>query len=133
MTATETPAVNAHQPTKAEHALRCAAPDCGYAMHVYRFPDDKDNTQLWFDHFKRNHTAQYEPGRAPDITVEWEISALCSVCEDAIGDIEVNDSDGVRCKDCGTTWSMDGTCGDRDEDLDTVDQLIATGLAEVVL
>lgn len=60
------------------------------------------------------HEAQHGPGRALDIIVDWEVSALCSVCEDGIGDVQLED-DGVTCQDCGTYWSIDGTDGHRQE------------------
>jgi hypothetical protein len=117
MTTTEALTANPHQPVMEEHALRCAAPECGYAMHVYKFPSGEDNTRLWVDHFKRNHSRQYDPGNAPDITVEWEIIASCSVCIGGLGDVQLcEDGDAVCCKDCGTHWGMDGTSGQRDED-----------------
>lgn len=67
------------------------------------------------DQYLAEHEAQHGPGRALDISVDWEVSALCSVCEDGIGDVQLED-DGVNCQDCGTYWSIDGTNGHRDEE-----------------
>lgn len=121
MTATiEAPTTNPHQPNPGPDTfIHCAAPDCEYAQFTHRLPgrNEDQTAAFWTELFRSNHTAQHDPGRAPDITVEWEISASCSVCEDTIGDIVVNDSDSIRCKDCGTTWSIDGSNGERDEDL----------------
>lgn len=61
------------------------------------------------------HLRQHEPGRAVDIEVDWEPSACCSVCPDGIGAIKQNDGESLVCDDCGTTWSLDGTCGERVE------------------
>lgn len=62
----------------------------------------------------RDHSAQYEPGRAPDIQVDWEPVALCPVCEDGVGDIAQVD-EGLGCKECDTTWDMVGRGGERAE------------------
>lgn len=61
------------------------------------------------------HEAQHGPGRALDITVEWEVSALCSVCEDGVGDVQ-QEGDELICQDCGTCWFIDGTGGYRCEE-----------------
>lgn len=63
----------------------------------------------------RGHQEQHKPGRALDIAVDWEVSALCSVCEDGVGDI-VREDEGVTCRECGTSWDLDGTDGRRDEE-----------------
>lgn len=119
MTATtEAPAVNAHQPVDVENRLNCAAEGCGFSMHTYGIPGkvfDEDPEKLanyWRSLFLRSHTEQFEPGRAPDITVDWTISASCSVCPDGIGDVVTNDSESVICNDCNTTWHIDGTSGE---------------------
>jgi hypothetical protein len=121
MTAIAPETTNLHQPITEEHHIKCAAPDCGYAMHTYPVRsittgDDGDywdrlNT-FWAEQFHRYHASQYDEGRAPDITVDWEISACCSVCEDGIGKVVHNDSETVTCEECGTTWFMDGTGGE---------------------
>lgn len=105
-----TETVNAHQPVTATNRIDCAATDCGYAMHTYHPPQGSID---WAHHFRQQHTAQYEPGRAPDITVDWEISACCSVCPDGIGKVVTNDSETVMCEECNTYWNIDGTCGER--------------------
>jgi hypothetical protein len=43
-----------------------------------------------------------------DIEPSWEVSALCSVCPDTIGDIEQTDPDTLECKDCGSWWTIEG-------------------------
>lgn len=63
------------------------------------------------------HLETHEPGRAPDIDIEYRLDASCSVCEDEIGDVE-QDGDGLICRDCGTTWSEDGTYGELKEECD---------------
>lgn len=62
-----------------------------------------------------DHLAQHAPGRAVDIEVDWEPSALCSVCEDGIGLIKPDDDGGLECEECGTVWDIDGTGGERSE------------------
>jgi len=61
------------------------------------------------------HLETHEPGRAPDIDVEYVLSASCSVCEDGIGNVETLDGESIGCADCGTTWSEDGTYGELKE------------------
>ena len=61
------------------------------------------------------HLETHEPGRAPDIDVEYVLSASCSVCEDGIGDVVQESSDSIECRECGTTWSDDGTYGELKE------------------
>ncbi|QGJ93517.1 hypothetical protein SEA_MUFASA8_69 [Arthrobacter phage Mufasa8] len=120
MTATtEAPTTNLHQPVERDgNHLDCGAPDCGYSMftHPIATPTFKDQPEkmatYWRDQFQRHHSDQYAPGRAPDIAVDWEVSACCSICEDKIGDIVVVDSETLTCKDCGTTWDMHGTSGE---------------------
>lgn len=107
--------LNSHQPSTDTKHLHCEAEGCQFTQYVHPNPTIKDDDKFWLEQFRRYHSDQYEPGRAPDIEVDWVISASCSICEDGIGDIEVNDSDSIRCKDCGTTWDMRGTSGERDE------------------
>lgn len=58
------------------------------------------------------HIETHEPGRAPDIDVEYVLSASCSVCEDGIGSVEQVDSETIECQECHTTWSSDGSYGE---------------------
>ncbi len=105
---------NPHQPDidfLSRGGLKCTAPDCNFYLAVPR----EDWLESWKPHFRDVHTQQYDEGRARDIEIEWVISACCSVCEDGVGDVQVNDTDTVRCNDCGTTWYMSGTGGELDE------------------
>lgn len=97
--------------------ITCAAEGCGYFSTHYDFPSrtQEANDASAAGLFNMHHRAQYDPGRAPDITVEYELVAYCSVCEDGIGDIQQNDGETVRCKECGTAWHIDGTNGEREE------------------
>ena len=61
------------------------------------------------------HLKTHEPGRAPDIVVEYVLSASCSVCADGVGDVVQESSEVLECRDCGTTWSEDGTYGELKE------------------
>ena len=63
------------------------------------------------DGFYADHQDQHRPGRAPDIEVDWEPSATCSVCPDG-GDIHQDSSDVLEGRGCGTTWYLDGTGGE---------------------
>lgn len=85
----------------------CSA--CGYTTYTGGDPD-----RDW-SHILDSHLAQHQPGRALDIEVDWTPSALCSVCEDGIGDIHAED-DGLICRECGTQWDIDGTGGERSGD-----------------
>lgn len=106
---------NPHQPIPEVGRLRCAADGCDYALH---FPSTF-RPELGYDGFHRLHSSQYDPGRAPDIAIDWVISASCSVCPDGIGEVEASDDgEGVWCQECGTTWSIHGTGGERAEDPD---------------
>jgi hypothetical protein len=115
----EAPATNQHQPVEEGSFYRCATPDCHYSIYTYpirRLPVDR-NAEYWASVWQSTHARQYDPGNAPDITVDWEISACCSVCPDGIGDVGTDaDGDGVQCKECGTHWTMDGTLGERAEE-----------------
>lgn len=58
------------------------------------------------------HLAQHnEPDRAPDIEIDWTPDASCSICDDG-GNIEINDIETVVCRQCNTTWTLDGTDGE---------------------
>lgn len=119
-TSTETP-TNQHQPITEEHRITCAAPDCGSALHTYNPPS---GTIDWPAIFRSQHAAQYDVGRAPDITVNYAIEALCSVCAD-IGSVKMcEDGDRVCCGDCGTHWSMHGTDGELEEHSDADDPIL---------
>lgn len=63
----------------------------------------------------RDHQEQHRPGRALDIEVDWAPHARCSVCSDGIGTIE-QDDDGLACRECGTTWDLEGTMGEIDDE-----------------
>lgn len=114
---TEAPTTNPHQPEIAAHHWNCTAPECRYQMHVYpiRAMDPAEHGTYWQGIWDGTHAAQFGPGRAPDIAIEWEISALCSVCPDGIGEVIVNDPESVICKECKTTWDMDGEQGELDQ------------------
>lgn len=109
---------NPHQPITEDRTIRCAAEDCSYAMHRITARPEQEQTRIddyLLELFRSTHADQYSPGRAPDIAVDWTISALCSVCPDGIGDVELNDGESVTCRECLTTWSMDGTHGELEE------------------
>ena len=57
-----------------------------------------------------DHERQHAPGNALDITVEWEVIADCSVCEDG-GKVDLDSDGDLMCENCGTYWSSDGTGG----------------------
>ncbi len=62
----------------------------------------------------RDHLETHEPGRAPDIEVDYILTADCSVCEDG-GDVK-DEGEALVCGDCGTTWYRDGTYGERNSE-----------------
>lgn len=63
----------------------------------------------------REHLSQHKPGRALDIEVFWEPFACCNVCADGVGDIHWPDTETLECRECETTWHIDGTGGERKE------------------
>lgn len=120
MTATaEAPATNPHRPVEDGSFYRCFAAECDYSIYVYplRRLSAERSAEYWDVVWHSTHARQYEPGNAPDIAVDWEVSACCSVCPDGIGDVVTDsDGDGVECKECGTHWNIDGTLGERAEE-----------------
>jgi hypothetical protein len=90
------------------NAARCAG--CGHVIFGLAHLQPGQMEAM----FRNLHGRQYEPGNAPDITVEWELVAQCSVCPDG-GSIELVDSEGVRCTECRTTWAIDGSMGEREQ------------------
>lgn len=107
---TATAKVTLGETTHSEHlgrfvSVKVECSECDYKAWTGGSPN-RDWTRL-ID----GHLAQHRPGRAVDIEVDWEPSAWCSVCEDG-GDIH-QEGDGLTCRDCGTTWSIDGTYGER--------------------
>ena len=100
---------NPHQPVADQNGVKCAAEGCYWAAYGTIKPEQ-------YDWVIRDHRAQYEPGRAPDIEVDWEPSAWCPVCEDGIGDIKWNsDGEGLICVRCKTTWTIRGEHGETAE------------------
>lgn len=90
--------------------IRCSA-GCYTAYTAYKksYGDPQEYaTRVIYDHLR-----QHKPGRALDIEVSWEPSALCNVCEDDIGDIYWPYSGTLECRQCETTWDIDGTGGER--------------------
>lgn len=88
--------------------VECSA--CDHVMFTGTWQPRAEARQSWI----ADHIAQHAPGRALDIEVDWEPSALCSVCEDGIGDIDLAD-DGLACRECGTTWDIDGENGETND------------------
>lgn len=60
--------------------------------------------------FMQDHIDQHAPGRATDLDVQWHLYAQCTVCDD--GEIVDEDGETLRCKQCDTTWSLNGTFGE---------------------
>lgn len=83
---------------------------CDYAVFGVRHEGESVTAAVLL----KDHLAQHAPGRAVDIAVDWEPSAMCSVCEDGIGDVQQEDG-GLTCQDCGTTWDIDGESGERND------------------
>lgn len=98
-----------HREGIAYFEARCG--QCSYAA----FGSASNGKRPTAESVLQDHLDQHKPGRAVDIEVAWELSACCSVCEDGIGSITLSDSESLRCRDCGTVWSLDGTGGERSE------------------
>ena len=103
---TPTPATKHSQ---AGRNVKASCTRCDYWVMTW-LPSQCPNELITHD-----HAAQHEPGRALDITVEWEVSANCSVCDDGIGAIRVDPDGDLECTECGTYWSITGTGGRRRE------------------
>lgn len=105
--------MNAHVPAMGIHpsgavgSVSCAADGCHYLLTA-----GLGTAERYAGMFKREHAVQYEPGRAPDIEVDYIISADCSICEDG-GDVDMTDSDTLSCSKCSTTWNARGEHGER--------------------
>lgn len=100
--------VTTSEPSDGWVGIRAECHICGYVVFTGALVRVKRD---WGAYLLRGHYEQHAPGRALDITVDWEVSADCSVCDDG-GDIRHED-DGLTCEKCWTTWSIDGTCGER--------------------
>lgn len=82
---------------------------CSHGLYTATHSKYAGRQRTWM----ADHIAQHnDPTRALDITVDWDISAYCSVCDDGIGDVQVNDIESIQCVVCGTTWSIDGKDGE---------------------
>lgn len=109
-----------HFPVANGGALVCNAPSCEYTAYigeaaVARGAASETPLAEYFANLWHGHARQFEPGAAPDITVEWELVASCSVCPEG-GDMRQGDDNTVECQVCGTYWDHDGTDGETDED-----------------
>lgn len=109
---------NEHFPVPSGATLVCNAPGCEYVAFVglpaiNRGAASDVPFSEYFGHLWRGHAHQYEPGSAPDISVEWELVATCSVCPEG-GDMS-HDGDGVHCETCGAHWNDRGEYGETDE------------------
>lgn len=92
--------------------------ECGATFHFARAIINYPTEKLMEDAAPsigglQDHADQHKPGRALDIYVEYELVAQCSVCEDG-GNVRIEDGE-LLCDQCGTTWSTDGTMGERNE------------------
>lgn len=93
-------------------AFACRADGCEYD-EITAAPVDVPLEKVLV--LRSDHQKQHHPDRAFDIEVQWNISALCSVCPDGIGKVTLED-EGIACQECGTYWSIDGTGGYRNTD-----------------
>lgn len=108
--------VNTHQPVVDGAAVRCADTDCRHVVYgllsaATTDPAARDRAERMY---RRVHTAEYEPGKAPSIEVEYVLRARCSVCPDG-GDVDQTDSETLECSQCHTTWDESGRYGERAE------------------
>lgn len=97
-------------------SLRVSCGQCPFVTYTSRLRDFMPSAS----EILADHLAQHAPGRAVDIEVSWEPSAMCSVCSDGIGLVKIdNDGEGLECEECGTTWDIEGTGGERSEEFST--------------
>lgn len=83
--------------------------ECSECSHV-TFSVTQDHVPDDVLEIRANHAhdvSQHDPGRAPDIQVDFELVADCSVCEFPKGDVQQTDHEVLTCEDCGTTWTLD--------------------------
>lgn len=117
----DTPAPNPHTMVMSDNRgiVTCAAEGCYYVSTHYDFPGrtPEENDASAEGIFRMHHSGQYEPGRAPNIAIEYQLVATCSVCPDG-GDVVSDSSESVTCNGCGTIWDIDGTDGTRKENDD---------------
>lgn len=90
--------------------VRCAAEGCPVVWFTQGLDEDPQR-----DRWAREHADQYEPGRAPDIEIDWTPSAVCPICDDWV-DLTTVDSETLECPQCHTTWSMNGHDGQRPDE-----------------
>lgn len=111
---------NDHELIIGDGELSCAAKGCDWIVYVGSASTDAArgslNSQLYFDRIAREHSSQFDEGAAPNIEIEYELSAGCSVCPDKIGDVVCESGETIMCRECGTTWDMEGTMGEVDVD-----------------
>src|SRR5699024_2759876 len=86
--------------------IKCAE-GCYTAFTQYR--ESYGDPQEYATRVIRDNLRQHEPGRALDIEVSWKPSAFCNVCADGLGDINWSDIETLECRECETTWNIDGT------------------------
>lgn len=91
-------------------SVRAECSACGYMEFTSIWTEEFDRDRSWI----AGHLAQHEPGRALDIEVDWELVAYCSICDDGIGNVK-HEGDNLLCHECGTSWDLDGTGGERDD------------------
>lgn len=97
--------------------VSCSAEGCKWAYWV---GTGFENTEESHARSIKDHADQFEPGRAVDIDVDYEVNAYCSVCPRGEGSISIVATDGTRqpdslqCEHCGTGWDVDGKNGMRD-------------------
>lgn len=115
--------VNPHQiviPDPYEGSFTCAAPDCrfwstGASVKRGGVLSSREHIVTVNEFIFKDHANQFLPDRAPDIQVEYELVANCSVCDDG-GDMFQDWEGEIGCRDCGTSWDRNGEHGERHED-----------------
>lgn len=98
-------------PNRYHAVIRCS--DCSF-IQWSSVRTDVVTAEEYATNSIRDHLETHEPGRAPNIEVDYILSADCSVCEDG-GDVK-DEGEALVCGDCGTTWYRDGTYGERSSD-----------------
>lgn len=98
--------------------IKAVCSECGRVIYLAlpkrEFPTRTDTEHAALElNMLRDHADQHEPGRALDISVDWELVASCSVCED--GGHVIHTGEELMCERCCTTWSVDGTMGEINE------------------
>lgn len=94
-------------------AVYCEAPGCNFRA---RFTLESLSRDGFKKTFHSLHGQEYDEGRAPSISVDWEPVADCSFCGRGRIEVDPDGDGGVKCDFCGSFWNQHGEHGETDPD-----------------